>query len=80
VSDRLVTAAELADRLGLATGTVLDRFEAGRLPGLQPNGRGRDVAPGAAAGADVFPSADSRRKVPDHDKMPRRRRNAPGPA
>src|SRR5262245_30066199 len=35
VTDRLITAAELADRLALSTATVLDWFEAGRLPGFK---------------------------------------------
>jgi excisionase family DNA binding protein len=32
VSERLLTAAELADRLALSTSTVLDWFGSGRLP------------------------------------------------
>jgi excisionase family DNA binding protein len=35
VSDRLLTAAELAESLALSTSTVLDWFEAGRLPGFK---------------------------------------------
>jgi excisionase family DNA binding protein len=35
VSERLLTAAELAEHLGLSTATVLDWFEAGRLPGFK---------------------------------------------
>lgn len=35
VSERLVTAAELAEFLALAPATVLDWFEAGRLPGFK---------------------------------------------
>jgi excisionase family DNA binding protein len=35
VSERLLTAAELADRLALSTSIVLDWFEAGRLPGFK---------------------------------------------
>jgi excisionase family DNA binding protein len=35
VTDRLVTAAEVADLLGFTSGTVLDWFEAGRLPGFK---------------------------------------------
>jgi excisionase family DNA binding protein len=34
-TDRLLTAAELADRLALSTSTVLDWFEADRLPGFK---------------------------------------------
>jgi excisionase family DNA binding protein len=39
VTERMVTAAQLAETLGLATGTVLDWFEAGLLPGFKLNGR-----------------------------------------
>lgn len=34
-SDRLLTARDLADLLGFAPGTLLDWFEAGRLPGFK---------------------------------------------
>ena len=35
MSDRLLTAAELAERLALSTSTILNWFEAGRLPGFK---------------------------------------------
>jgi excisionase family DNA binding protein len=35
MSDRLFTARELADYLGLSSSTVLDRFERGDLPGFR---------------------------------------------
>ena len=35
MSDRLLTASELGELLGLSTATVLDRFEAGDLPGFR---------------------------------------------
>jgi excisionase family DNA binding protein len=35
VSENLLTAAELAETLALSTSTVLDWFEAGRLPGFK---------------------------------------------
>jgi excisionase family DNA binding protein len=35
VTGRLLTAAELADHLALSTATILDWFEAGRLPGFK---------------------------------------------
>jgi excisionase family DNA binding protein len=35
MSERLLTAAELADRLALSTATILDWFEAGRIPGFK---------------------------------------------
>jgi excisionase family DNA binding protein len=33
--DRLLTARELADYLGYAPGTILDKWEAGQLPGFK---------------------------------------------
>jgi excisionase family DNA binding protein len=39
VSERLLTAGELADYLGLTAGTILDRFERGDLPGFRLFGR-----------------------------------------
>jgi excisionase family DNA binding protein len=39
VSERLLTARELAEYLGLSSATVLDWFEAGRLPGFRLGGR-----------------------------------------
>jgi excisionase family DNA binding protein len=44
VTERLLTARELADLLGLSPSTVLDRFEAGDLPGFRLYG-GRVGAP-----------------------------------
>ena len=35
MSERLLTAAELAETLALSPSTVLDWFEAGRLPGFK---------------------------------------------
>lgn len=35
MTERLLTAAELGERLALSTATVLDWFEAGRLPGFK---------------------------------------------
>lgn len=37
--DRLLTAAELGELLGLSSSTVLDRFQAGDLPGFRLFGR-----------------------------------------
>jgi excisionase family DNA binding protein len=39
VTDRLLTAAELAELLGITAGTVLDRWEQGDLPGFRLWGR-----------------------------------------
>lgn len=38
MTERLLTARELAELLGLKAGTVLDWFEAGRLPGFRLGG------------------------------------------
>ncbi len=35
MSERLLTAAQVAEYLGLSTAAVLDRFEAGSLPGFR---------------------------------------------
>jgi excisionase family DNA binding protein len=35
VNERLCTASELAESLALSTSTILDWFEAGRLPGFK---------------------------------------------
>lgn len=35
MSESLLTAAEIAERLALSTATVLDWWEAGRLPGFK---------------------------------------------
>jgi excisionase family DNA binding protein len=37
--DRLLTARELADVIGLSPGTVLDWWQAGRIPGFKLGGR-----------------------------------------
>jgi excisionase family DNA binding protein len=39
VSDHLLTARELGEYLGISSSTVLDWFEAGRLPGFRLGGR-----------------------------------------
>jgi excisionase family DNA binding protein len=39
VTESLLTARELAEWLGLSTGTVLDWWEDGRLPGFRLGGR-----------------------------------------
>jgi excisionase family DNA binding protein len=39
VTERLLTARQLAEILGLSPATVLDRFEAGTLPGFRLGGR-----------------------------------------
>jgi excisionase family DNA binding protein len=35
MTERLLTARELGELLGLSTGTVLDRFERGDVPGFR---------------------------------------------
>ena len=39
MSERLLRACEVADLLGISTSTVLDWFEAGRLPGFRLSSR-----------------------------------------
>jgi excisionase family DNA binding protein len=39
VIDRLLTARELGELLGISSATVLDWFEANRLPGFRLGGR-----------------------------------------
>jgi predicted DNA-binding transcriptional regulator AlpA len=39
VSERLLTARELGELLGLSAATVLDRFQAGDLPGFRLFGK-----------------------------------------
>jgi len=39
MTEPLLTARELADVLGLSASTILDRFEAGELPGFRLFGR-----------------------------------------
>ena len=39
VSERLLTAREVAELLGFAPGTVVDWYEAGKLPGFKVGGR-----------------------------------------
>ncbi len=39
MTDRLLTARELAEQLGLSPGTVLDWFERGDLPGFKLGGK-----------------------------------------
>jgi excisionase family DNA binding protein len=39
MSERLLTSRELADLLAFAPGTIVDWFEAGKLPGFRIGGR-----------------------------------------
>jgi excisionase family DNA binding protein len=39
VSERLLTASELADRLGFAAGTIVDWAERGTIPAFKLGGR-----------------------------------------
>jgi excisionase family DNA binding protein len=39
VSDRFLTARELADQLGFAPGTIVDWYEARKIPGFRVGGR-----------------------------------------
>jgi excisionase family DNA binding protein len=73
VSERLLTARELADYLGLKPGTVLDKWERGEFPGYR---FGRAVrfsldeilalgrrGPGAGGGAPAPPDGNPARGV-----------------
>jgi excisionase family DNA binding protein len=39
VNERILTAREVAELLGFAPGTIVDWFEAGKLPGFRVGGR-----------------------------------------
>ena len=39
MSDRLLSASELAERLGFAAGTIVDWAEAGKVPAFKLGGR-----------------------------------------
>jgi predicted DNA-binding transcriptional regulator AlpA len=41
--DKLLTARQVGDWLGLAPATILDRFEAGELPGFRLGAKGGPV-------------------------------------
>jgi hypothetical protein len=43
VSDRLLTASEIAERIGFSPDWVLDRFEAGDVPGYRFGRKGGPV-------------------------------------
>lgn len=49
MTERLLTAREVAELLGMAPATVLDWFEAGRLPGFKLNGRAVRFRPSEVA-------------------------------
>jgi excisionase family DNA binding protein len=83
VSDeRLLTARELADFLGLSPATVLDRFQAGDIPGFRLFGR--KGGPVRFRLSEVEAALEAWRTGGDtlgaDNKTPRRRGNAPGPA
>jgi excisionase family DNA binding protein len=43
VTERLITARDVADLLGMTPGWVLDQWQAGRLPGYRYGGKGSPV-------------------------------------
>jgi excisionase family DNA binding protein len=59
MSDRLLTPAELADRLGMSLGWVRDHWQAGDLPGYRI---GRNVR---FRESDVDAWLDARRRGPE---------------
>lgn len=77
MSDRLLTARELADYLGLAPATILDKWERGELPGFR-FGRsirfdldevlavGRQDGPGPGGEVSATPTARRPRGVVSH--------------
>jgi predicted DNA-binding transcriptional regulator AlpA len=62
VTGRLLTAAELGELLGLSTSTILDRFEAGDLPGFRlfpkTDRRGRPTGPVRFRLAEILEALD----------------------
>ena len=57
-AEHLVTARELADYLGLTADTILDWFEAGKLPGFKVGGRAVRFRP-----SEIEMWLDARRSV-----------------
>jgi predicted DNA-binding transcriptional regulator AlpA len=70
MSEPLLNARELAALLGLSTGTVLDRFEAGDLPGFRLYG-GRVGAPVRFRWSEVEAMLEEGRCGPRVDLPPR---------
>jgi hypothetical protein len=72
VTERLLTARELGELLGLSASTVLDRFEAGDLPGFRlfagRDRRGRPTGPVRFRLSEILAQLDEWRV------------NGPGPA
>jgi excisionase family DNA binding protein len=68
VADRLLTARELAELLGMSASWVLDEWEAGRLPGFKL-GDGR-AAPVRFRLAEVEGWLETRRRGPAVSRAP----------
>jgi excisionase family DNA binding protein len=69
VTERLLTARELAELLGLSPSTVLDRFEAGDLPGFRLYG-GKVGAPVRFRWSEVEAMLEAGRCGPAVDRRP----------
>lgn len=70
MTEPLLTARQLGDLLGLSTGTVLDRFEAGDLPGFRLYG-GRIGAPVRFRWSEVETMLEAGRCGPRVEAAPR---------
>lgn len=68
MSERLLTAAEVAELLGLSPATVLDRFQAGDLPGFRLFGK--KGGPVRFRLSEVERAVDSWRVDPDPRRRP----------
>ena len=84
MTERLLTAAELAERLALSTSTVLDWFEAGRLPGFKLGRVVRFREPEIVAWLEARRSGRGReekcyRPLLEEAEMPARQRGSTGP-
>ena len=72
MNERLVSARELAELLGVSSSTILDWFEDGRLPGFKLNGRAVRFRQSEVdawleecrVGQDSLTRSDRRRTVP----------------
>jgi excisionase family DNA binding protein len=69
VTERLLSAKELGELLGLSASTVLDRFEAGDLPGFRLYG-GKVGAPVRFRWSEIEAWLDEGRCGPKVDRRP----------
>lgn len=69
MSERLLNARQVGELLGLSAGTVLDRFEAGDLPGFRLYG-GRVGAPVRFRWSEIEAMLEQGRCGPDVARRP----------